>query len=859
MVARCFARRHLVLPRGAHRQSISTTSAAQQRPLDPTTPGVEVGQEKTLRPGFFSSTHRISHAFQRGTKGARSGEGGPLRTSSAHPLVGELRTELYNKEITRSPERVWNLYVSIYEAAQQTSPGLPSSSTAVSTQPSLRLSSRDHQGVLVALTHKTKLEKRLAGMEPSLVTYRYEGSLLDGGNVRNITSYLQRVAFIFSQLRQSEEEGVPNVKDYDHVLSRLAPGGNMPALTALWAQMTGGGVDDLGTRKRYRSVLGQIESREGIEPSRLTYLHLMMGINRHLTGQIERAHRQQITNAIWRGQGKRRKKKETASALAASKGTARYGQEVAPQARMAVKLSSARTISLLQDMFQRNIRPGKMTLDLALRMLRMAGNLEGLRMLIKVAFAIDFKNPDTDPRVIEGRKITPVLTPNVHTLNTIVMAFGEHGTVSEMVLAYETLSRPLLMREVEASVETEEQVDSGSPFATDWRGIFKRDAEVGQSSEEGSLLGHEETRDAADTPYYHPLAVMPNTTTMATMIKSCCSAPDPSRMVAAPDREGGRAMRAKEEDLAIRQDGGYIHVACYLLTEAVELQKQETARMARQLGVEMPRSDDMLAKVVAWTTECEGLAKKASETSTPDEKEDKYAFVRRLAEEGKEPAAPSVEAADDFAPHFLPPALAVNYHMIQPIALHASRKRSAGFALWRFLIDKTQQAIAIKVCEQKILSAAIDRWGELIERQDEGETSLEGEAEASEEAAFVTSADTAKVSHHLSQNTVGSLLTALRKQRRMVRGEVNALGSSFIETMIQRFAVLRSLRKAKRRRQDARQREDTKQMEDALRDEEQRRLRIAAQREQEREDRAAGETASAPSHDSAAVEPVLKG
>ena len=648
--------------------------------------------------------------------------------------------------------------------------------------------------MLRAIAHKTKREERREANEASLVSYRYEGSLLRGGRTTadSTTQYIKRVAFIFSQLRRSEKPNLPGVKEYDQVLERVAPSGNMPALTALWAQLSGKTADDFSSRKLGKNLF-QDAPAPGVEPSGKTYVHIMLGISRHLAQQIERAHRAHITSNMWKGQGKKKARKQAESAAAVSRGTARYGQEVAPQARVAVQLASARTISLLQDMFERKVKPDKLTLDLALRMLRMDGNLQGIRMLIKGAFSIDLTYPDSDPTITEESKVKQ-LAPDVHTVNTLVMAFGEQGTISEMISAYETITRPLPTRKVNADISAEK---TENLFTTDWRGIFRKDAE-GQSGEEGKNTLDEGPKTSV---YSHPLAIMPNTTTLTVMIKHCCTAPNPSRMVAVPRNSDSRRAQMNAKDHIAREEGEYVGVASYLLSETIDWQQKETTRIAVQLGVVMPSVESVLAKVIECTKECE------SKADLPVEM-DSYELVGKLTEGSSEPVIVSVNLPNDFVPYFLPPGVTVNFDMIQPISSHASRKRSADFSRWRWLIGETQRSIANKVVELQVLNQGIEQW----------------------ETASVT----ADNSRHLSGRALRTFVTALKKQKRMVRNEINNLSTHLVETLLIRFATLRYRRKQKQLQRIIKKEGETMQVEAAKKEVEKRKQKAALQREEAR-------------------------
>jgi len=831
MVVRCFARRAVVPVRRQGYKGLSTSSLVRQEQIvEQESSPITVQKPSELKPDFFSSKTQVSRAFLRQAREANKPSAFAGASEAVHPLVKELLAALNNEEKTPSPDYIWNLFYSIH---LQASPDGSNSSDS-----SQLLSAWAHHLVLKVISQKPKRQKLREELDDSVVSYRYRGALLSGSRKAapdHTASYFQRVLFIFSRLRQCENEDLPSIKDYDVVLERLAPGGNMPALTALWAHLTGITSDDFSKGKGIQRLFHVGNNHR---PTARTYMHFMMGISRHLSAQIQRIHKQTISNDIWKGQGRRRERKEKASSVAASKGQARYGQEVSSQARNAVRLASARTVALLEDMIERRIKPEKITVDLAMRTLRMDGNLGGIKVLLKV-FGIDLENPDADSRTQPGEERERFGT-DVHTLNTIIMAFGEQATVSEMLTAYETLTRPLPIKDgvigeglgqVRPVEEGDEMQTQGNLFATDWRGIFQRGVEgaPGEEGKENSSLDAEAEAEAIVHEVAHcehPQAILPNTTTLTVMIKHCCNAPDPARMVAGEQAVGTSKALIKQEDHVARDEGDYLGVACYLLSEAVDIQERDTTRMCHQLGVEMPSVQVLCGKIETLLQECQG------DLTTPGEM-DKESFFEKILEESRETLS-SPKLAEDFVPHYLPPALAVNYDMIAPIVKIVSRQRTANIPRWRWVIAQTNRAMAIKLAELQVIHHAIDKWKQVGEATD--------------------------YEPNLSNESLKTLLTALRKQRRMIRTEILMLGTNMIDRMLDRFAALTWRRRRRQKARFARREEERELLLQSQAEDKEKRGRAALLKQQQREEEAEEREQMIPQEANviSAVEPVYK-
>ncbi|EPQ28959.1 uncharacterized protein PFL1_03249 [Pseudozyma flocculosa PF-1] len=247
----------------------------------------------------------------------------------------------------------------------------------------------------------------------------------------SVREYMHRVNVIFREMRRlsraassPEQQQLPTLSDYNHVLSRLALGGHIGVMANLWNELTG------VSAKRNASAAAV---EQPLVPNRATYRELMVGLTKHASDQTERVQKAEASAAV------KTKRSLEKSARAAAGGLAKYGQILAPSARGAAILAALRTMALLKDMRDHDVQPNQLTRDLAARTLRLAGHLDGLNMLMKQAYGIDLTAPGSTAAAGSDRDFP---RPTVHTLNTVLMTLGEQATVPEMIAAYETIVRP---------------------------------------------------------------------------------------------------------------------------------------------------------------------------------------------------------------------------------------------------------------------------------------------------------------------------------------------------------------------------------------------------------------------------------
>jgi hypothetical protein len=433
---------------------------------------------------------------------------------------------------------------------------------------------------------------------PPLVAFRPGGQLTTTQRSSSILvddtihQYLTRATTLFEHMRRlsaelttplastssalPDIEAHPDMADYNHVLDVIAPSGNMMALTRLWREIQEQSTAE--EQKRYqprRSLLGWLFPDAGptpapplLEPNRRTYQAMMLGLSRHLANSLVRSHAAALRAGTRSERKKLGKAERRAARIQAREEWLQSKIKGPPQvrARTAADIDARRAVELLDDMAKRGVTPDVVTLDLAARMLRLAGHMPALKALLRVSYGVDLDALDAQPERPAESKLT------VHTLNTILMALGEHESVPKMIAAYETITRPLPRGEQLA--EAAEEAPQGSLFAMNWRDLRPRDEAASETQ------ASQADDDDAPLPYSHPDAITPNLTTYKTLIKHACTAPNASQVATPALGDWGRKM----EDLA-RQEGQYLCVAQYVLVEAVESYEDEVRRMAVQLGV----------------------------------------------------------------------------------------------------------------------------------------------------------------------------------------------------------------------------------------------------------------------------------
>lgn len=400
-------------------------------------------------------------------------------------------------------------------------------------------------------------------------------------------------------------------------------------------------VLSLGGRFRYmRDVWGDmVAAREQghtqAAPDQTTCYYMMVGLVRSFEQKLQRY--------------KVRYEREL---LAPKVMDARASTQAAQHVR-AASLQAAHTVSmLLVDIQKQKLLPHSLTLDLAARVLRMAGCLPEFLRLLRSGFGLDLHFPDAP---------APALcTPTTHTLNTALMALGEMARMPDMVVAYEVLTNPL-------PVETQLMFGESAPPRS---------------------------------------RIMPNTTTFKLLVRHACTAPRTllvsnasiqsatgaflERLSAGPQGLATIGIRTSEQrsnEVRARRRGKYIMLAHTYVDEALDLYATQLQRMSDELGVDAPP---------ALTQDMHTSHALANE--------------RREREQPLMDAAKSVdEFGDDDtgAPNdavFVPPSVRVTYPMLIALFSVAQSKRSTGQLAW--LQVRSDHAAALLSAEYDMLQRA---------------------------------------------------------------------------------------------------------------------------------------------------------
>ncbi len=571
MVLRCYSRRHLVpVARTLQRQltTVAPLSAAQPAATTAKSSNHNVTPSPQRRPparGQKQPSDSWSFFFPDNLPWTRTqSQRQPAAPRAKHPLVKKLIAEIYSTSRDPAANRVWKAYMDLKESYDA---DIDSTSSAASTSLLTQLEPVHLQQLLRAIDPSVSRTRKLARAEskrrqnmqqqqtvlqsgtlPSKILLvepynsRHSGKIFD--RQHPVREYMRRVQIIFRDMRlhssivpssSSTVEALPNLADYNHVLSRLAS------------------VVILGQCRLFGTKSRQLPKAapSSLHPNRHTYRELMVGLSRHATEQIERVQKGEASK-LFDYSGK--KKQLDKSARSAASGMARYGQILAPSARAAAILAALRTMALLKDMKDHAVVPNQITLDFAARTLRLAGHIDGLQQLMQQAYGIDLEAPDS---AASSQSQSDGVAPTTHTLNTIIMALGEQASVPEMVTAFETLAKPL-----PTNVAKDDTASSSDGlFATNWQDIFSsmrnREAEVAQQS-----TNADETSVPDVFKYTSPHRVQPNTKTFEVLLRHCCSEVDPLRSPVALKTEGSSssvaalAKESTEMALAEMQDGG---------------------------------------------------------------------------------------------------------------------------------------------------------------------------------------------------------------------------------------------------------------------------------------------------------------
>ncbi|KAJ1029955.1 hypothetical protein NDA16_000868 [Ustilago loliicola] len=719
MVLRCYSRRNLVPASRALQQKISTVCPS--------------AVARTTVPAAQRYTHNTTSASQQYSSAAQDQQHGswsfffpdnlpwsqrkPSASRAKHPLVKKLISEIYSTSRDPAANRVWKAYTDLKESYDA---DIENNSSAASTSLLTQLEPAHLQQLLRAIDPSVARTRKLAraeskrrqnmqeqqstlasGHSPSKIlvvephSSKHSGKIFDAQHP--VREYMRRVQIIFRDMRlhssivpsiSSTTDSLPSLADYNHVLSRLAPGGHIGPMSAIWNEING---------------VSPKAGSQGLHPNEYTYRELMIGLSRHATEQIERKQKEEASK-MFNYSGK--KKHLETSARAAAAGMARFGQVLAPSARAAAILAALRTMALFKDMKDHAVTPNQITLDFAARTLRLAGHIDGLHLLMQQAYGIDLSSPDSPE---SAQKQSSGVAPTTHTLNTILMALGEQASVPEMVAAYETLAKPLPPDSAHADTSS-----SGEGiFSTNWKDIFNsmrnRDAEVDQQGNSA-----DETSIPDIFAYKNPRRIHPNTKTFQILLCHCCSEVDPLRSPVALKTEGGTssvntlAKESTEMALAEMQDGGpraaemerrnkgaYTLFAKSLLSEALDRSEELLRLTARNLGIDIELPQQTATAPTSPSKQAESVETQTAERAGTAQIRPEYLGVS---------VTPGKALDADFLPILEPPTFSVTAVMMEPLFSLASQSKNMGDLRW--IRSTLSKALQNKAAEAQVIDAA---------------------------------------------------------------------------------------------------------------------------------------------------------
>lgn len=527
------------------------------------------------------------------------------RPRPSHTPRADLRAAL---EANAAPPKLWQAYKAALEERMTTA-----DDGSVQLPPAL--GAEQHRQILrrigpVQLGAKVRARARALRAADLGVVDRHTDLSTPAEHVRftagvspaDAATYRRRAQLVLHNL---ERAGGAATEDYNCALNLLAQDGHVDEMFVLW--------DDLCESRK----------RGGAAPNSKTYNYMMFGMVRRLQQRTARL-MELFGPALVPGRRGRQSGVGNAQRIVAH----------------ASQLASQQVMKLVSDMLADDVVPNALTLDYAARLLRMTGQMPAFVKLLRLGFGVDILHPDAAPRGL--------CEPTTQTLNTALMALGEHGTVSAMLAVYEVMTNP---------------------------------------------MGHRKP-------------VPPNTTTFATLIKHACSAPDTLFFAAAlhPAQQtwlgslqrlfgqspGPALMSPDERDSEIhkRRTGMYQAVACYVVSESIKKYADGVMDLADGLHVALPDAagldPDSMSELVR-TRELEWHA----------DGDEGIPRVIDGALVGK--AVPLV---------FRPPLVAPTAQTLYPVFVHASRRRHP--VLLRWLISELDVLYVMRMCEEAVLRAALD-------------------------------------------------------------------------------------------------------------------------------------------------------
>lgn len=571
------------------------------------------------------------------THGTRARDGAALAPaygagsagSSAAPT--RVLIDLLASHESPAPERMWQLYQS---ALSERPRALPDGSISVPAT----LDAQHHRQVLRALVPRLDAYAGYVAERRVLRMLRYDAHVQAATmpaavpadlstpreqapppivrmSASEAAAYVRRVRTIFAHM----PVGTARAADYNVALSVLAMGGHYDEMAVLYDEM---------------------RATPSTAPDMATYGNMMQGLFRHF---------QRLTERLQQGYGHALLPTDHARRLAL---TTRREGSASRVVLHAAQNAARRASALIADMQAAQLLPDVYTLDVAARLLRITGQLPALLTLLRAGFGVDVAHPDVPPEVPAPCAAT------TQTLNTALMALGEHATVPDMAVAYEIMTRPM---------------PPAPPVAGE-----NHVAPAGPAAHRGAL---------------------PNATTFALLLKHACTAPDTlflsgalvqaprsllSRLASSLQGERTVGFRSRDErdaEVQRRRRGAYVSFARAFADECLAQHAAQLALMAQRLGYAVP---PVVAMDVGATS---ALVREGAEGTPP-----------RLA-------AGAPRAATAAAPVFVPPLVTLSVPLLYPLVTLASRRRTPSLLRW--VQTRAERAYALVDAEAQLVAAAV--------------------------------------------------------------------------------------------------------------------------------------------------------
>ncbi|KAE8255916.1 hypothetical protein A4X13_0g2875 [Tilletia indica] len=663
-------------------QASSSNPASSSSGTNGTTFEAHREVKRSIPPSFFQSTSPFLYSGKSGKVSSSVPEIEPFSLQSHVVLRDELLKSLDDETSGARFDNTWEAYIALSQAPVTDGP-IPGT-TVVNLLPYIDI--EVHQAVLRRIVPKRQghiayvraYQRRQAALAEEVPVVGFRLGAQRPGRKRHLRpihvsssskELIQRAPYILEQMhlasvvQHSHSTGAesdldvsaPTTDDFNIVLSMLADTGHVVPLSKVWC-----------------SMLEWAEAKIGPGPDTRSYATVVRGLYVHLQHQLNAERKK---NAVTKA--RMEQSLETATFMlrrnisfqdqeepttpSAESDLPRQKavriEQLSGGASGAAKLTNLavtrlRTIFENLDAAPLNIS-GSVTsglskywrrhlVDYALRILRLGGDLQGMAVLIREEFGLRIGHPDVMEDVgpqSSGSRIT------IHALNTVLMALGEHAFARDMVVAYESLVRPLpsdlgagMDLEVgsirkgkwQSPADDEEdeglfgigsgdkgQVAEGSE-RSDSR-LFKLDWSVSNFRQDAASSGADSTSSNASdalvqahTPTSAPYAIHPTTTTLRTLLRHLCIKVRPvtqsyGKLSKTPLPRGDwtvRTLRPQPTDMQLRrmitdlhdeddrrQQGQYILLALAYAKEGVEAYQASIGRMASALKVQNSHKD----------------------------------------------------------------------------------------------------------------------------------------------------------------------------------------------------------------------------------------------------------------------------